>query len=70
MAGHDVTTHPHLVRRSIGVAAQQATVDGLLSARANLVMVGRLYGLPRATPAGGPTSCSRSSAWPTRRATW
>ena len=47
VAGHDVTTHPHLVRRSIGVAAQQATVDGLLSARANLVMVGRLYGLPR-----------------------
>ena len=47
VAGHDVTTHPHLVRRSIGVAAQQATVDGLLSARANLVMVGRLYGLLR-----------------------
>jgi ABC-2 type transport system ATP-binding protein len=47
VAGHDVATHPHLVRRSIGVAAQQATVDGLLTAQANLVMVGRLYGLPR-----------------------
>jgi ABC-2 type transport system ATP-binding protein len=47
VAGHDVATQPHLVRRSIGVAAQQATVDGLLTAQANLVMVGRLYGLPR-----------------------
>ena len=33
------------VRSSIGVASQQATVDGLLSARKNLVMVGRLYHL-------------------------
>jgi ABC-2 type transport system ATP-binding protein len=47
VAGHDVSTHPQRVRRSIGVAAQQATVDGLLSARANLVMVGRLHGLHR-----------------------
>ena len=47
VAGHDVATQPHAVRRSIGVAAQQATVDGLLTAQANLVMVGRLYGLPR-----------------------
>ena len=31
----------------IGVAAQQATVDGLLTARANLVMVGRLHHLPK-----------------------
>jgi ABC-2 type transport system ATP-binding protein len=47
VAGHDVTTQPHLIRRSIGVAAQQATVDGLLTAKANLVMVGRLHGFPR-----------------------
>jgi ABC-2 type transport system ATP-binding protein len=45
VAGADVAAHPALVRSRIGVAAQQATVDGLMTARANLVMVGRLYGL-------------------------
>jgi ABC-2 type transport system ATP-binding protein len=47
VAGYDVATQPDAVRRSIGVAAQQATVDGLLSARRNLVMVGRLHGLAK-----------------------
>jgi daunorubicin resistance ABC transporter ATP-binding subunit len=47
VGGHDVVTEAHLVRSMIGVAAQQATVDGLLSARKNLVMVGRLHGLGR-----------------------
>src|SRR4051812_49299618 len=47
VAGYDVAEDPDAVRRSIGVAAQQATVDGLLSARRNLVMVGRLHGLPK-----------------------
>ena len=37
-----------LVRSSIGVAAQQATVDGLLDARLNLELIGRLHGVPRA----------------------
>jgi ABC-2 type transport system ATP-binding protein len=48
VAGHDVVADAAAVRTSIGVAGQQATVDGLLSARANLEMVGRLYRLPRA----------------------
>ena len=47
VAGHDVATRGHLVRRHIGVAAQQATVDQLLTGKGNLVMVGRLYGLHR-----------------------
>ena len=47
VGGHDVVAEPHLVRSMIGVASQQATVDGLLSARKNLVMVGRLHGLGR-----------------------
>jgi ABC-2 type transport system ATP-binding protein len=47
VAGYDVAVDPDAVRRSIGVAAQQATVDGLLSARRNLVMVGRLHGRPK-----------------------
>ena len=48
VAGHDVVADPAAVRAKVGLAGQQATVDGLLSARANLEMVGRLYHLPRA----------------------
>ncbi len=48
VAGADVATDPESVRRRIGVAAQQATVDGLMTARANLEMVGRLHHLPKA----------------------
>src|SRR5205823_195712 len=36
VAGFDVAAQPAEVRRRIGVAAQQATVDGLMSARLNL----------------------------------
>jgi ABC-2 type transport system ATP-binding protein len=48
VAGHDVVAEPARVREKIGLAGQYATVDGLLTARANLEMVGRLYHLPRA----------------------
>src|SRR6187402_3046475 len=37
VAGIDVVRDPASVRRRIGVASQQATVDGLLDARGNLV---------------------------------
>jgi ABC-2 type transport system ATP-binding protein len=47
VAGFDVVERPGDVRAQIGVAAQAATVDGLLTARANLEMIGRLYHLPR-----------------------
>jgi ABC-2 type transport system ATP-binding protein len=47
VAGFDVVSHAAEVRQRIGVAAQQATVDGLLTARLNLEMVGRLYGLSK-----------------------
>jgi ABC-2 type transport system ATP-binding protein len=52
VAGHDVVADAAIVRTKIGLAGQQATVDGLLSARANLEMVGRLYHLPRAAARG------------------
>src|SRR4051812_32538335 len=42
VAGHDVVTDPSAVRGSIGLTSQSATVDGLLTGRANLEMVGRL----------------------------
>jgi ABC-2 type transport system ATP-binding protein len=47
VAGFDVVTQAGAVRRAIGVAAQQATVDGLLEGRLNLELIGRLHGLPR-----------------------
>jgi ABC-2 type transport system ATP-binding protein len=48
VAGLDVVRDAARVRERIGLAGQYATVDGLLSARVNLEMVGRLYHLPRA----------------------
>ena len=47
VAGFDVVRDPAAVRRRIGVAAQEATVDGLLSARLNLEMIGRLHRLSK-----------------------
>ncbi len=46
VAGHDVTREPDQVRRSLGLAGQAATVDGLLTGVQNLVMIGKLYHLP------------------------
>src|SRR3954447_13146822 len=48
VAGHDVVADPRAVRERIGLAGQAATVDGLLTARANLEMIGRLHRLPKA----------------------
>jgi ABC-2 type transport system ATP-binding protein len=45
VAGHDVVGDAAKVRANIGVAGQAATVDGLLTAQANLEMLGRLYRL-------------------------
>ncbi|MGY6500088.1 MAG: ATP-binding cassette domain-containing protein [Acidimicrobiales bacterium] len=47
VAGFDVRTHPHEVRRRIGLTAQDATVDPLLTGRENLAMVGELHQLSR-----------------------
>ncbi len=48
VAGHDVLAEPHLVRRSMGLTGQAATVDELLTGRENIRMIGSLYGLSRA----------------------
>ena len=47
VAGLDVVSQAALVRGRIGVAAQQATVDGLMSARLNLQTIGRLSGMSK-----------------------
>ena len=46
VAGFDVVRDAEQVRYRIGLAGQQAAVDELLTGRANLEMVGRLYHLP------------------------
>jgi ABC-2 type transport system ATP-binding protein len=46
--GVDVRRHPHEVRQMIGVTGQYASVDENLTARENLMLFGRLLGLPRA----------------------
>ena len=48
VAGYDVIREPTAVQRVIGVAAQDATVDEVLTGRQNLVMIARLSGLSRA----------------------
>ena len=47
VAGHDVVRDAQAVRSRIGVAAQDATLDEVLTGRQNLVLVGRLSGLRR-----------------------
>ncbi len=47
VAGFDVATEAEMVRRHIGVTAQDATVDVALTGRQNLVMIGELSGMTR-----------------------
>ncbi len=55
VAGYDVRTQGNEVRRRIGLAAQDATVDPLLTGRENLVMLGELHQLPRKQAAARAT---------------
>nr|WP_202512814.1 ATP-binding cassette domain-containing protein [Streptomyces sp. SID3343] len=45
VAGHDVVRETKAVQAKIGVTAQDATLDDMLTGRQNLVMIGRLSGL-------------------------
>ena len=49
VAGYDITEQPEMVRRSMGLTGQAATVDELLTARENLRLIGGLSGMPRRT---------------------
>ncbi len=49
VAGLDVVRDADAVRQRMGLTAQSATVDDLLTGRENLRLVGDLYGLDRAT---------------------
>ena len=60
---------PTEVRRRIGLAAQDATVDGLLTGRENLVMIGELHHLGRAGRARPRRRAARAVRPRRRRAT-
>src|SRR3984885_3090745 len=47
VAGHDVLSEAGAVQRKIGVTAQDATLDEVLTVRENLLMIGRLSRLSR-----------------------
>lgn len=47
--GHDVSTEADAVRSVIGLTGQSAAVDELLTGRENLIMMGRLYRLTKAS---------------------
>ncbi len=49
VAGIDAIAEPHKVREVIGLAGQYASVEPAMTGRENLVMIGRLFGLDRAT---------------------
>ena len=49
VGGHDVLRDPHRVRSLIGLTGQYASVAEDLSGTENLVLLGRLLDLPRAT---------------------
>ncbi len=49
VAGHDVRREPELVRRTIGLAGQNAAVEPAMSGRENLEMVARMFGQDRRT---------------------
>ena len=48
VCGYDVLRHAYQVRQLIGLTGQYASVDEGLSGTNNLIMIGRLLGLPRA----------------------
>ncbi|MGP4110741.1 ATP-binding cassette domain-containing protein [Streptomyces sp. 4N509B] len=49
VGGYDVVRDAHRVRQLIGLTGQYASVDELLTGLENLLMIGRLLGLSRAT---------------------
>jgi ABC-2 type transport system ATP-binding protein len=48
VAGHDVLRHPERVRRAIGVVPQRSSADPMATGQDNLLLQGRLYGMPGA----------------------
>ena len=69
--GHDIARHAAEVRRSIGYVPQMISVDGTLTAYENLMLMARLYDIPRAErQAAHRGKCSRFSTWKGTRTRW
>jgi len=51
VAGHDVLTEPHVVRREVGAALQDAGLDAMATGRELLVLQARLHGFHGSEPA-------------------
>lgn len=49
VCSHDALSEPNTVRTVIGLAGQNAAVDGIMTGKENLELVGRLYHLDKAT---------------------
>ncbi len=47
--GYDIKSDPEKIRSVIGLTSQSATVDEMLTGRENLIMMGRLYRLTKAS---------------------
>ncbi|TDD63592.1 ATP-binding cassette domain-containing protein [Actinomadura rubrisoli] len=47
VGGHDVVKEAHKVRQLIGLTGQYAGVDEMLTGTENLILIGRLLGMPR-----------------------
>lgn len=45
--GHDASAAPHAVRRLLGWVGQHPTAEPLLAVRENLLILGRLRGIPK-----------------------
>ena len=64
VAGHDVIAKARAVRRSIGVALQEAALDPLMTGRELIRLQATLHALPGGGQASAPTTCSTGSASP------
>ena len=67
VAGFDLATEQHAIRRSIGVALQEAGLDDMATGRELLVLQAQLFGIPASTARRAPSPCSTWSASPTRQ---
>ncbi len=62
VAGHDVVREAPRVRRSIGVALQEAALDPLMTGRELMQLQATLHGLSSEDGRGRATLCSTASA--------
>ena len=65
VAGFDVISEVHHVRRAISLTGQSVAVDELQTGEETLFMMGRLWGLSSSRPGGARPNCSKASASPT-----